>query len=215
MTLIIRAALVGAILLALFVGVSGCSFHDVKIDPNIYSGINENGNPIDADPHDETWFHFKVTYDIVETETDEYGVPIGVPPLVTSLPIGDYDANVKNTAHFPETYGPPDSKGPEKTCLIGPFLCTYKVTDYHYHIDHENIPEGYCPLDPQGHDIHKSEGGTVNMKFYKGGGCGFTYTPAPWAYKAPQDNDAACGIRYVNQSGHLIQIPGRSCIRLE
>lgn len=148
---------------------------EIKIDPNIYTGINAQGNPTGAQPHDYTWFHFRVTYEIRTIETDASGNPTGHVHL-QQYPVGVYDANTVFKNQFPKVYGDPDTSPVTKQCMFWGMFCWYQKTVTAYHVDTYDVPPGYCPMYPNGQDYRKGDTTTVVWKFFKGTYCG-EYVP--------------------------------------
>lgn len=157
--------------------VSAAQMADIKIDPNIYTGVNAQGNPTGALPHDYTWFHFRVTYEVRTYQTDAQGNPTGKMYL-KQFPVGEYDANTVFKNAFPKVYGDPDTSGVERKCMLWGMFCWYEKTEKAYHVDTFNVPYGYCPMYPDGQDYKKGDTTTVVWKFFKGEYCG-VYEPIP------------------------------------
>jgi hypothetical protein len=161
---------------------SAAPMQDIKIDPNIYTGINAQGNPTGAQPHDYTWFHFRVTFTKTVYETNAAGVPTGKVHF-TSYPVGVYDANTVFQNAFPKMYGNPDTTDVTKQCMMWGLFCWYEKTVTAYHVDTYDVPYGYCPMYPQGQDYKKGDTTTVVWKFFKGTYCGVYIPPTVTTYQ--------------------------------
>jgi hypothetical protein len=180
-------ALVGLVVaIAVAAPAGAVAFQDIKIDPNVYTGINARGNPTGALPHDYTWFHFRVAFETRVYQTDESGNLLG-PVHTQSEYMGVYDANTVFQNSFPKEYGNPGETGVTRQCMLWGLYCWFQKTVTVYHVDTYDVPAGYCPMYPDGQDYKKGDTTTVVWKFFKGPFCG-VYTPPASPTDGPFDH---------------------------